>query len=93
MVMGLHKEECVMDYKTMVADIIVYAQKQIELAEFDLNITRDESYQSEIEALYSLLLHIESLLGSDDIELEKCMSLVRDVLGEFHEREGNEHLD
>lgn len=84
-----------MDYKDIVADIIVYSIKQVELAEFDLNITREEEFQGEIFALNRLLRHVEMLLGNTNNHenLTKCMQLVHDKMGEYNDTKGDEYLD
>lgn len=90
------KEELYMDYKTLVADIIVYSIKRVEMAEFDLNITREEVFEGEIQALTNLLSHIEIMLSGEkepDSELKHSMSLVNEVLEELKSGKGTKHLD
>jgi hypothetical protein len=84
-----------MNYKTMVIDIIMYTMKRIELADYDLNITREEIYEGEIVALTGLLEHIEIMLGnkSDPKQLTECKAIIREAMGELYGEKGNEYLD
>jgi hypothetical protein len=85
-----------MNYKTLVADIIAFSIKKVELAEFDLNITQEEEFEGEIKAHTQLLEHIDMMLsgaGKPDEELKHCTQLVNEVLEGLSERKGDEHLD
>lgn len=84
-----------MNYKLIVADIVAYSMKRVEMAEFDLNITQEEVYEGEIKALTGLLSHLDMLLSGNkepDEELNHCTSLVREALEELQNGEGSKYL-
>ncbi|WP_033543164.1 hypothetical protein [Planococcus sp. CAU13] len=48
----------------IVADITIYAMKQIQMAKYDLQLTGEEDYwNGEIKAMKYLLLHMDKLVG------------------------------
>lgn len=72
-----------MEDRKVLANVIAYSIKRIEMAEFDLNVTKDECYAGEIEALTGVLNHIDILLSGEkkpDEKIKHCMHLVSEVL-------------
>jgi hypothetical protein len=54
------------DYKIIIASLVLYTSKRLELAKTDFNITQDEEFIGEIKALEDILDHIDVLLAKNN---------------------------